>query len=211
MDKKISIIVSFIIILGIGFIFINSRQDNNINQIKTETNMQEENNQKENMGEKIQATLNTNLGEVKIELYPEQAPKTVDNFVKLSKEGFYDGTKFHRVIKDFMIQGGDPLSKDEENRQFWGTGGPGYTFEDEMNNVELIKGTLAMANAGPNTNGSQFFIITAEETPWLQGKHTGFGRVVSGMEVVSKIEDVETGHTDQPIEDVVISSIEITS
>jgi len=143
-------------------------------------------------------------------MYPEEAPKTVQNFVKLSKDGFYDGTKFHRVISDFMIQGGDPLSREEIQRQNWGTGGPGYTFEDEPNNIDLVKGVIAMANAGPNTNGSQFFIITAQATPWLQGKHTGFGKVVSGMDIVEKIGSVEVGPTDQPIQDIEVNSVEIS-
>jgi cyclophilin family peptidyl-prolyl cis-trans isomerase len=207
MNKNLLLILGLIVI-SIGFFLWTNQNNNKNNQI----NMTEENNQntlEQNNGETILAKLNTNLGLVELELYPEEAPKTVDNFVKLSKDGFYDGTKFHRVIKDFMIQGGDPLSKDESQRQFWGTGGPGYTFEDEINNVDLVEGVIAMANAGPNTNGSQFFIITAPATPWLQGKHTGFGKVVSGMDIVKKIEDTETGPSDQPTEDIEITSVEI--
>jgi cyclophilin family peptidyl-prolyl cis-trans isomerase len=142
-------------------------------------------------------------------MYPEKAPKTVSNFVELAKQGFFDGTKFHRVINDFMIQGGDPLSKEESQRPYWGTGGPGYSFEDEQNDLALVSGVIAMANSGPNTNGSQFFIITAEATPWLQGKHTGFGKVVSGLDIVEIIEKTKVGPTDQPLEDIEINSVEI--
>ncbi len=125
------------------------------------------------------ATLHTNHGAVEVELYDEEAPKTVENFLKLAREGFYDGIVFHRVIEGFMIQGGDPTGT--------GTGGPGYQFEDEINPHRVVRGSLAMANAGPNTNGSQFFIVTADEAPWLDGKHTVFGRVTSGMDVVDAI------------------------
>jgi len=145
------------------------------------------------------ATLNTNHGAIELELFDEDAPKTVDNFVKLARDGFYDGVVFHRVIRDFMIQGGDPTGT--------GRGGPGYTFEDEFNDHKVVRGALAMANAGPNTNGSQFFIVTTESAPWLDGKHTVFGRVTSGMDVVDAIEGVATDADDRPREDVVIESI----
>ena len=148
-----------------------------------------------------QATLHTNHGPIEVELFDEDAPKTVGNFVKLAGEGFYDGLTFHRVIKDFMIQGGCPLGT--------GTGGPGYTFEDEFNEHKVVRGALAMANAGPNTNGSQFFIVTTEAAPWLDGKHTVFGEVQSGMEAVDSIEGVETGPGDQPAEPVVIERVEV--
>lgn len=151
--------------------------------------------------------LKTNKGEIELELFADKAPNTVANFVKLAGEKFYDGTRFHRVIKDFMIQGGDPLSKDASARARWGTGGPGYQFADEINDVKLVRGILAMANAGPNTNGSQFFIVTAESTPWLDGKHTAFGKVVNGMEVVAAIESSETGQNDQPADDVIIKEV----
>src|SRR5262245_60011811 len=147
------------------------------------------------------ATIHTNHGAIEIELYPADAPKTVDNFVKLAKDGFYDGVVFHRVIADFMIQGGDPTGT--------GTGGPGYKFEDEFNDHKVVRGALAMPNAGPNTNGSQFFIVTAAACPWLDGKHTVFGRVTSGMEVVDEIEQVPKGAGDKPLDDVVIESIQI--
>ena len=147
------------------------------------------------------ATLHTNHGAIELELYPEDAPKTVDNFVKLARDGFYDGVIFHRVIPDFMIQGGDPTGT--------GSGGPGYQFEDEANDHAVERGALAMANAGPNTNGSQFFIVTADSCPWLNGKHTVFGRVTGGMDVVDGISEVPRDARDRPREDVVIERVEL--
>ncbi len=151
--------------------------------------------------------LKTNKGDIEIELFADKAPKTVANFAKLASEKFYDGTRFHRVIKDFMIQGGDPLSKDVSASARWGTGGPGYKFDDEINDVLLVRGILAMANAGPDTNGSQFFIVTAESTPWLDGKHAAFGKVVNGMNVVLAIESSKVGQNDQPVEEIVLKSV----
>jgi peptidyl-prolyl cis-trans isomerase B (cyclophilin B) len=148
-----------------------------------------------------QVTLHTNHGPVAVELFDEDAPKTVENFLKLSRDGFYDGLTFHRIIKDFMIQGGDP--------QGTGTGGPGYTFEDEFNQHKVERGALAMANAGPNTNGSQFFVVTTEAAPWLDGKHTVFGKVTAGMDAVDAIEGVETDAQDRPAEPVVIERVEV--
>ncbi len=147
------------------------------------------------------ATLHTSHGAIDVELFPEDAPKTVENFVKLAADGFYDGTIFHRVIPDFMIQGGDPTGT--------GTGGPGYQFDDEQNEHRVERGMLAMANAGPNTNGSQFFIVTTDAAPWLDGKHTVFGRVTSGMDVVDAISAVERDARDKPREDVVIERVEL--
>jgi cyclophilin family peptidyl-prolyl cis-trans isomerase len=147
------------------------------------------------------ATLQTNHGAIEIELYDEDAPTTVDNFLKLARDGFYDGVIFHRVIPDFMIQGGDPTGT--------GSGGPGYQFGDEFNDHKVERGALAMANAGPNTNGSQFFIVTAEACPWLDGKHTVFGRVTGGMDVVETIEATPTGAQDRPVDDVVIESVAV--
>ena len=147
------------------------------------------------------ATLHTSHGAIAIELFDEDAPKTVENFVKLARDGFYDGVVFHRVIPDFMIQGGDPTGT--------GRGGPGYTFEDEPNDHRVERGALAMANAGPNTNGSQFFIVTTESAPWLDGKHTVFGEVTGGMDVVDRIENVPTKGADRPVEPVIIASIEL--
>ena len=145
------------------------------------------------------ATLHTNQGDIAVELFDDDAPKTVENFVSLARKGFYDGVIFHRVIPDFMIQGGDPTGT--------GSGGPGYTFEDEFNDHPVARGALAMANAGPNTNGSQFFIVTAEATPWLDGKHTVFGRVTGGMDVVDAISALDTDGRDRPRQDVVIERV----
>jgi cyclophilin family peptidyl-prolyl cis-trans isomerase len=148
------------------------------------------------------ATMHTTAGPIEFELHDEDAPKTVENFRKLASEGFYDDLNFHRVIPDFMIQGGCPEGT--------GTGGPGYTFEDEFNDHKVERGALAMANAGPNTNGSQFFIVTIEEASWLDGKHTVFGTVVAGREAVDAIEGTETGPGDRPVEPQVIERIELS-
>ncbi|MDX6594363.1 MAG: peptidyl-prolyl cis-trans isomerase [Gaiellales bacterium] len=147
------------------------------------------------------ATIETNHGTIELELFSDDAPETVANFKKLVGEGFYDGLMFHRIISDFMIQGGCP--------QGTGTGGPGYTFKDEINDHPIVRGTLAMANAGPNTNGSQFFLVTAPATPWLDGKHTAFGQVTSGMDVVDKIESVPTDGRDRPVEPVTMEKVTV--
>ena len=149
------------------------------------------------------ATLHTNHGAIEIELFDDDAPKTVENFLKLARDGFYDGVVFHRVIPDFMIQGGDPTGT--------GMGGPGYTFEDEFNENKVERGALAMANSGPNTNGSQFFIVTADACPWLDGKHTVFGRVTVGMDVVDTISELPRDARDKPNDDVVIESVSVTN
>ncbi len=153
--------------------------------------------------------MHTNKGDIEIELMEHDAPNTVANFVKLAKSGFYDGTKFHRVIRDFMIQGGDPQTKDDSLQSRWGMGGPGYQFEDEihLNNMNII-GTISMANAGPDTNGSQFFINTADNS-FLDDKHTVFGKVVKGIEVVHDIEHTETGPQDRPLSPVIIQSVSV--
>jgi peptidyl-prolyl cis-trans isomerase B (cyclophilin B) len=148
------------------------------------------------------ATLNTSHGPIEVELFDGDAPKTVENFRKLAGDGFYDGVIFHRVIPDFMIQGGDPTGT--------GSGGPGYTFEDEFNDHPVVRGALAMANAGPNTNGSQFFIVTAGACPWLDGKHTVFGEVTRGMDVVDAISQVETSPGDRPTETVSIERVDLS-
>ena len=148
------------------------------------------------------AKMHTTQGTIELELFDDAAPKTVSNFVKLAQQGFYDGVIFHRVIRDFMIQGGDPTGT--------GTGGPGYTFEDEFNEHKIVRGALAMANAGPNTNGSQFFIVTTREAPWLDGKHTVFGQVTSGMETVDTIEGLPTDGRDKPQDEARIESIDVT-
>ena len=149
------------------------------------------------------ATIHTNHGAVEVEFFDEDAPKTVDNFAKLARDGFYDGVVIHRVIPDFMIQGGDPTGT--------GAGGPGYQFEDEINERKVVRGALAMANAGPGTNGSQFFIVTAGACPWLDGKHTVFGRVTEGMDVVDRISELPRDHRDRPRQDVVMDRVTVES
>ena len=147
------------------------------------------------------ATIHTNVGAIEVELFDDDAPKTVGNFLDLARKGFYEGVVFHRVIPDFMIQGGDPTGT--------GMGGPGYTFEDEFNDHPAVRGSLAMANSGPNTNGSQFFIVTAAATPWLDGKHTVFGQVTSGMDVIDKISAAPTDGSDRPLEEVSMERVEV--
>jgi peptidyl-prolyl cis-trans isomerase B (cyclophilin B) len=145
--------------------------------------------------------MTTNHGDITFELFDDDAPKTVDNFRTLARQGFYDGLTFHRIISNFMIQGGCPLGT--------GTGGPGYTFEDEINQHKVVRGALAMANAGPNTNGSQFFIVTVDEAPWLDGKHTVFGKVTAGMDVVDELEALPTDSRDRPHQDARIESVTV--
>jgi peptidyl-prolyl cis-trans isomerase B (cyclophilin B) len=147
------------------------------------------------------AKMQTTQGTIELELFDEDAPKTVGNFRKLAGDGYYDGVIFHRVIRDFMIQGGDPEGT--------GAGGPGYTFEDEINHHKVVRGALAMANSGPNTNGSQFFIVTADAAPWLDGRHTVFGEVTAGMDAVDAIESQPTGSRDRPLDPTKIESIEL--
>ncbi len=147
------------------------------------------------------AKITTTRGTIEVELFDEDAPKTVENFRKLAADHFYDGIIFHRVIRDFMIQGGCPEGT--------GTGGPGYTFADEINDHKIVRGALAMANAGPNTNGSQFFIVTIDEAPWLDGKHTVFGRVMAGMDAVDAIEGLPRGANDRPLDPPEIEAIEL--
>ena len=185
-------------------------------------------------GKTTTIVLETNYGNIEMALLIDKAPKTVDNFLNLAKSGFYENTKFHRVIKGFMIQGGDPYTKGTD-KSIYGTGGPGYTFKDEINpkslglsdsaiqklesegysydsslqSVPLVRGTIAMANSGPNTNGSQFFIITKQDTSWLYGRHTGFGKVVSGMDIVDKIENLKVGVNDLPLTPVVINKVTV--
>ncbi|HEY8791795.1 MAG TPA: peptidylprolyl isomerase [Gaiellaceae bacterium] len=148
------------------------------------------------------AALHTNHGAIELELHDEDSPKTVENFKKLARDGFYDGVIFHRVIPDFMIQGGDPTGT--------GSGGPGYQFEDEFNEHGVVRGALAMANAGPNTNGSQFFIVTTPDASWLNGKHTVFGRVTSGMDVADTIAELPRDARDRPHDDVVIERVQLS-
>ena len=149
------------------------------------------------------ATIETSMGTIELELYPDDAPETVANFERLAGDGFYDGLIFHRVIPDFMIQAGCPEGT--------GTGGPGYKFDDEINSHRIVRGTLAMANAGPNTNGSQFFIVTADATPWLDGKHTAFGQVTGGQDVVDAIQNVDRDGRDRPTEPVTMQKVTVSS
>lgn len=217
-NKKTRIIKSFVFILIFGLSFggfswgyskLSNNNNNNNNEEETVKEVTDHKTEERvyskapdmqiEIEKEYTATIKTNKGEFKVNLYTKDAPKTVNNFVTLARDKFYDGLIFHRVIKDFMIQGGDP------NRD--GTGDPGYKFEDEFNDHKLVKGVLAMANSGPDTNGSQFFVITAEATDWLDGKHTPFGEVIEGIDVVMEIDQIEVGESDMPVEDVVIESI----
>lgn len=226
---KISILVVLLMALGVGGYYGWKKY------YKKNTPPPAVNSEQESQNNKI-AVIETNKGTIKVELYPDVAPKTVDNFVKLVNEGFYNGTKFHRVIADFMIQGGDPTSRDDSQKDNWGTGDPGYKFDDEINpwgidvdssaiqilqnqgytynkdlkSMKNLAGVIAMANSGPNTNGSQFFIITRDPQPQLDGKHTVFGKVIEGMDVVLTIAEVGVDEKNRPLEDVVINKIEIT-
>src|SRR3989338_9053755 len=198
MSKYISIlIVVIVIILGFLFLMQYKTQEENINNL---------NNQEKTMS----AILHTNKGDITIEFFNKQAPNTVANFIKLAKEGFYDGIKFHRVIKGFMIQSGDPLTKDDSKIALWGTGGPGYSFADELGkeneNNKNNAGTIAMANSGPNTNGSQFFINVVANN-FLDEKHTVFGQVIKGMDIVTAIENTPTGTADRPINPIIVNNI----
>lgn len=203
-----NLLLKYILILGVivATVFLLSRGGFSLLPRENDTVVPQENNMIQL--KTTRADISTNFGVIAVELFPDAAPKTVENFIKLAESSFYNGTKFHRVIKDFMIQGGDPNSKDDD----WandGTGGPGYAFEDEFNEHKAVRGALAMANSGPNTNGSQFFIVTAQATPWLDGKHTVFGRVVEGMEVIDKIESVATNENDHPLENVVVERVTV--
>lgn len=203
--KNLSIVLVLTAFFG-GIYFLDQKNRDSALDVEPEAQSQvQENNP---VSEAATATLKTNFGDIKLELFVNDAPQTVANFVNLAQSGFYNGTKFHRVIPEFMIQGGDPFSKDD-NWDDDGFGGPGYTFADEINQHKLVRGTLAMANSGPNTNGSQFFIVTADATSWLDGRHTAFGRVVSGMEVVDQIESLPRNANDHPLEDAVIQSVVI--
>ena len=199
MNKTYILLISVILILG-GYFFLvrdgggEPTDSNIVTPPKTD----------------VIAIMQTSFGEIKLELFTSAAPETVENFIKLAESGFYDGTKFHRVIKGFMIQGGDPFSKDDALQDKWGTGGPGYTFSDEIHSDNRnAKGTIAMANAGPNTNGSQFFINTVDNNH-LDAKHTVFGKVIEGINVVESIENVTTEGPNRPIDDVIIETIKIT-
>ncbi|MFT5179851.1 MAG: cyclophilin family peptidyl-prolyl cis-trans isomerase [Candidatus Paceibacteria bacterium] len=234
-QKMVIVLLLASVVVGIMYFFKMSKNTEfeiNVNNKNEETtNMDDSNVEGENVGnmagpqqpqsqqpqgqqpqgEQLQglATLKTNAGDITIQLFPQAVPNTVNNFVKLASEGFYNGTKFHRVIKDFMIQGGDPLSKDDSAKARWGTGGPGYQFADEFHkDLSNIPGTISMANSGPDTNGSQFFINVGENT-FLDGKHSVFGQVTEGADIVMGISGTETGPNDVPATPIVINSIEI--
>ncbi len=205
MLKNIGLVIVFVLIVWFAVSHLPQQKTQQNDIVHTqETSTQVDINNIKNM----KAIIKTNKGDIEI-TFDERAPKTVENFVKLAKEGFYNGTKFHRVIKDFMIQGGDPLSKDDELMDRWGTGGPGYQFDDEIHEGNNnVTGSIAMANAGPNTNGSQFFINTADNS-FLNRKHTVFGNVTKGMSVVREIEATETFPDDKPVVPIIVESIEI--
>ena len=188
----------------------NERLNNSLSESNVE-NVKGDSSENNNLSKKyMEAVLKTSLGDIKVKFDSANAPNAVNNFLKLANEKFYDGTKFHRVIKGFMIQGGDPMSKDESMKDRWGTGGPGYKFADELKGTEKYpQGTLAMANSGPNTNGSQFFIVTASPTAPLPPSYTVFGSVVSGIDAALKIENVQTGAGDRPVENVVLKSVDL--
>lgn len=216
--KKLSILFLFLLILSGCHHEGEGKIDKTIGEQSNKTNqtniMQEQQQrtlpeQEDLFAEYDKAIIKTNFGDITVKFY-EESPITVNNFLNLAKNDFYNETLFHRVIKDFMIQGGDPNSKSTD-QSIHGTGGPEYRFGDEFNNHKIVRGSLAMANAGPNTNGSQFFIVTAPATPHLDGVHTNFGEVVEGMDVVEKIEDVEVNHPqiNHPVEDVKIENIEL--
>lgn len=195
MKKLPGIIILVLLVAGVLFWASNQQSKTMANQVSVPA------------GVNPHVILSTTEGDIEVELLADKAPKTVENFVKLTNNGFYNGTLFHRVIPNFMIQGGDPLTREQpKNWRVHGTGGPGYKFADEPNDVKLVSGVLAMANAGPNTNGSQFFIITAPATDWLEGKHTAFGRVVKGMEVVEKVEQAKRDGNDHPLTDIKINT-----
>jgi cyclophilin family peptidyl-prolyl cis-trans isomerase len=208
MLKHIIISLLIVAVVGGGIFFLIRGDNESGNEDNVVVSSVDSPNEVNEVKEMI-AIVKTNYGEIEIDLSEADAPNTVANFVKLAQDGFYNGTKFHRVIVGFMVQGGDPLSKDDSQMANWGTGGPGYAFADEIhsNNQNLI-GTISMANSGPNTNGSQFFINVADNN-FLDQKHTVFGKVIKGMDVISTIEKVETGNQDVPVNPVVVESITI--
>lgn len=218
--KKVLIgIIILLVIGGMAYFAIRNKQSDNVNNqdinqlldnTTTTTDAGDKTiiNKEVNNKKIMQATLHTNMGDITIE-FSNTTPRTVDNFIKLAKEGFYNDTKFHRVIKGFMNQGGDPLTKDDSRADYWGTGGPGYKFDDELTSTNRNDvGTISMANSGPNTNGSQFFINVAPNN-FLDTKHTVFGKVTAGMDVVTAINNVATGANDRPVKPVVLESISL--
>lgn len=223
MENYNKIIISFLAVIclvGLVFLFGSKKEVDNLSNLTSTSsvattsevllNLKSNQTMETDQVNNPVVTLNTSLGAIEIELFADNTPNTVANFIKLAESGFYDGTLFHRVIPDFMIQGGDPLTKsDPANWSIHGTGGPGYKFSDEIkpNNRNSV-GTISMANAGPNTNGSQFFINVADNN-FLDTKHTVFGKVIKGMEIVEKIVNVKTNENDHPLEDVKIEKVEV--
>ena len=205
--KSVAGIIVVAIIVTVGFYgtgyakktFLNNKQTKKSEAKVERKSYTKEPDMKIDVNKKYIAKFTTNKGNFEAELFVKDAPKTVNNFVFLARENFYNGLTFHRVIKDFMIQGGDPKGD--------GSGGPGYKFADEFNSHKLVRGVLAMANSGANTNGSQFFIVTKDKTDWLDGKHTAFGQITSGIENVMNIEKIEVGENDKPKEAVIINSV----
>jgi peptidylprolyl isomerase len=213
MKKFIAVLFVFVIVFGLWLYESRKGEKNEIvinNESASTQGLSQEDQAEEDEEKIMNATLHTNKGDIVIEFFESQTPNTVANFTKLAKEGFYNGTKFHRVIKGFMIQGGDPLTKDDSKASLWGTGGPGYSFPDELGGTNTDNkndvGTISMANSGANTNGSQFFINVASNN-FLDAKHVVFGKVVSGMDIVSAIENTPTGEADRPISPVIIESV----
>lgn len=199
MNKLYILVIVVVVIVGGYFLLVRDRGEGSTDRDTVTP-----------LNKNMVAIMQTNFGEITLELFVSDAPKTVENFIKLAEAGFYIDTKFHRVIKGFMIQGGDPLSIDNTLKDKWGTGGPGYTFPDEIHaNNRNVAGTIAMANSGPNTNGSQFFINIADNN-FLDTKHTVFGKVIAGSDVLATIENTAVGKQDRPIDDVIIKSITIT-
>jgi cyclophilin family peptidyl-prolyl cis-trans isomerase len=212
MKNRILIIVGIMVVLLLvitGYFLVKKNMDQAKNNQATNSNIKNFKPFEIKYTEEQIASIKTNLGEIIVKLYSEKAPFAVNNFLTLAEINFYNQTKFHRVIEGFMIQGGNPYTRGE-NQDMYGTGGPGYTFPDEIDSsLKLVRGSLAMANSGPDTNGSQFFIVTAESTPWLDGQYTIFGEVIEGMDVVDKIEALETNERDYPTEEVIVESVDL--
>lgn len=209
MNKYIYVFV-LVVIIGFGSLLFVGNNQSSTKDSETESNTSntiKDNNMSDIINPVIK--METTKGDITIELFKDKSPETVGYIMNFVKEKYYDGILFHRVIKGFMIQGGDPLTKDSSKKFLFGTGGPDFKFDDEFNDEKLVKGSIAMANSGKNTNGSQFFIVTAEATPWLDGVHTNFGKVIEGIEVAEEIENVEVDSNDLPIEDIKINTIEI--
>jgi len=208
-QEKIDIVIGILVVFGSIFLIIQGASFV-INKFNKPMNNSTPDVTKTTSETRPQMLIKTSLGDIKVELYKDLAPVTVGHMMDFAESGFWENTLFHRVIPDFMIQGGDPESKNQTDFSKHGTGGPDFTFEDEFNDEKLVKGSIAMANSGPNTNGSQFFIVTADDTPWLDGKHTNFGKVLEGMDIVEKIEALPTDQNNHPNQtQAIIEKVEI--